>query len=114
GEKMAREKFKTVIDAGAESPLADDARLELAEIYGQRGEADAAIGLLLDAANKAANPDAALRLKLRAASLYLTKNDAKAAGELASQLINLDREGPTHLYARAVAAEAAYRLRDWP
>jgi TolA-binding protein len=113
GERMAREKFKAVIDAGAESPLADDARLELAEIYGQRGEADAAIALLLDAANKAVNPDAALRLKLRVASLYLTKNDSKSAGELALQLINLDREGPTHLYARAVAAEAAYRQRDW-
>jgi hypothetical protein len=38
--------FRAVVEAGGESPVADDARIELIELYGQRDEAEAAIELI--------------------------------------------------------------------
>lgn len=113
GEKMAREKFKAVIDLGGESPLVDEARLELADLYAAHDETDAAIDLLRAAIAKDTDSDIADPLKLRLGMLYLAKNDAKSAHELASQLTTSQR-GPYVAYARALAAEALHRQKDWP
>ena len=113
GEKLAREKFKAVIEAGGDSPLVDEARLELAEIYMQRDESDAAIELLKDAVAKDPNAELAERLKIRLATLQLSKGDTKAAMALANEILILPRSSYA-AYARVIATEAAYQQKDWP
>src|SRR6185503_5659217 len=87
GEKLARERFKAVIDAGGDSPLVDESRLELAELCGQRDDVDGAIAALKDAAAGNANPDFADRIKIRLGSLYLAKGDAKSAAAVANEIL---------------------------
>lgn len=111
GEKMARDKFKAVIE-GNDSPLVDEARLELAEMYTQRDQADAAIDLLKQAIAKDPQAELAERLKIRLASIELTKGDAKAAAATAHEVLSLPRSSYAP-YARAIAVEAAYRQKDW-
>jgi tetratricopeptide (TPR) repeat protein/outer membrane protein assembly factor BamD (BamD/ComL family) len=112
GEKLAREKFTAVIDAAGDSPLVDEARLELAEIYSQRDEADAAITLLKDAIAKDPTADLAERLKIRLGTLYLARGDAKAAAAVAAEVLATQRNAYAS-YARVLATEAAYQQKDW-
>lgn len=118
GEKRARERFRAVMEAGGESsPLADEARTELIESYGQRGEADEAIALVKEAlAAPRVTPDVTERLKLRLASLQLEKGDAKAAAATAAELLAPERGGGERgysAYARAIAVESAYRAKNY-
>jgi tetratricopeptide (TPR) repeat protein len=108
---MAREKFKAVIDGG-DSPLVDEARLELAEVYSQRDEDDAAIDLLKDAIAKDPESELAERLKVRLAQLQLSKGDVKAAASLANEILILPKSSYA-AYARAIAVEAAYEQKNW-
>jgi tetratricopeptide (TPR) repeat protein len=120
GEKLAREKFRAVIDSGGESPLADDARTELIEVCAARGEAEQAITLVKEAlARPQLTPDLTERLKLRQASLELDKGDAKAAAQtaapdpVAGAVQGERRESSYAAYRRGIALEAAYRLKDY-
>ena len=47
-EKAARETYRQLIDAAPDLPVANDARIELAEMLAARGDNDSAIDLLLD------------------------------------------------------------------
>jgi tetratricopeptide (TPR) repeat protein len=112
GEKLAREKFKAVIDGAGDSPLVDESRLELAELYSQRDEADAAIELLKEAIAKDPTADLAERLKIRLGTLYLARGDAKAAAAVAAEVLAGQRNAYAS-YARVLATEAAYQQKDW-
>jgi TolA-binding protein len=111
GEKLARERFRAVIEAGGESPVADEARIELIELYGQREEADAAIELIKSALTNQPNADLTDRLKVRMAFLQLAKGDLAGATATAGELVSNERGGYAP-YGRAVAAEAAYRSKN--
>jgi TolA-binding protein len=112
GEKAAREKFKAVIDDGGESPLVDEAKLELAEQYAQRDEFGAAVDLLKELSTGDANPELAERVKLRLGTLELARGDAKSAAAVAAELLT-SRRNAYQGYARVLATEAAYRQKDW-
>jgi tetratricopeptide (TPR) repeat protein len=112
GEKAAREKFQAVIDDGGESPLVNEAKLELAGQFSQRKETDKAIDLLKELSTQDANPDLAERVKLRLGSLYLARGDAKSAAAVAEDLLTSQRSSYQG-YARVLATEAAYRQKNW-
>ena len=120
GERLARERFKAVADGGGDSPLADEARTQLVELYAQRDEADAAIAVVKEMLEKAAAAGATTpgagdqveRLQLRLGTLYLAKGDAKSAAQAAAGVLGSQRTAYVS-YARAIAAEAAYRQGDW-
>jgi tetratricopeptide (TPR) repeat protein len=112
GEKLARETFKKVIEAGGDATVVTEARLELADLYAGRGETAAAIEVLKESIAADANPDFAERLKIRLATLHLSSGDAKAAGAIANEILSAQRNYYTG-YARVIAAEAAYQQKDW-
>jgi tetratricopeptide (TPR) repeat protein len=113
GETAAREAFKAVVDAAGDSPVVEEARVELIEMLAARDETGPAIDQLKEALGKGPNPDLAERLRLRLATLYLAGGDAKSAAAVIDPTLAADRNAYT-AYAKAVAAEAAYQQKDWP
>ncbi len=78
-EKEARALYRKMIDAAPNSPIVNDARVELAEMQAARAENDPSIDLLLDVMER--NPPAALeeKVKLRLAACYLGRHEPKQA-----------------------------------
>jgi TolA-binding protein len=113
GERIARERFRTVIDTAVEdSPLAAEARMELAELHAARGETGPAIELLSAAVAAESQPELTERLRVRLASLYLEKGDAASAKSAAEPVVETGRNAYA-VYARVVLIEALYRLSKW-
>lgn len=111
-EQAARDQYSALIKIAADATLGARARLELAEIYAERGEHDKSLDLLLAALT--ANPPAELtdRVKLRIAVCLLAKSDVK--GALAQiQTIQKDATGPLAAEARCLAGEAHLQAKDW-
>lgn len=111
-EKLAREKFRSVVDSFAELPLIDDARIELADLLTQRDESAKAVELLKEALAKDPSPDLADRLRLRLGQLYLAGGDTKSAVAVSSEILNAQRNAYTY-YARVLAVEALYQEKNW-
>jgi TolA-binding protein len=113
GEKLAREKFRAAIDAAGESPLAGEARIELADLHAQRGELDPAIELLNEAVGAETEPDLADRLRIRLAGLYLDKGDLASAQSAARPVLETGGRSAYAGYARVILVEALYRQSQW-
>lgn len=111
-EAQARASYKAVIDAAPASALANDARLELAELHLQRDQQDAAAAVLKELLETDPPQDMADKVRLRVGELYLAKNNPKAA--LAQFLaVTQTRQSSAIFYAREGAAEALTQLGDW-
>src|SRR5438067_1001349 len=78
-EKQAHAVYLTLINDFADAPLATDARFELAELYGQRHDYDAAIKLLNDGLDKEPPPDLTEKIRLRLGICHAAKGNHKAA-----------------------------------
>jgi tetratricopeptide (TPR) repeat protein len=116
-EKKAREAFAAVIHSAGDSPLANEARVELSELYASRGELARAIELLTEALDAETRPDVAERLRLRLASLHLDAGNASAAKSAAEPALTPEAgQGGRNTYAtfaRVILVEALYRLGRW-
>ena len=118
-EKKAREKFAAVIGAAADSPLANEARVELAEMYAGRGELAAAIELFKEALDGESQPDVGERLRIRLASMHLENGDAASAKSAAEPAVEGGvaagggGRNPYGAFARVILIEALYRLGTW-
>jgi TolA-binding protein len=125
-EGQARVHYQALISAFPEVKINADARFELAEMLGERGEHDAAIKLLREALAKKPPPELAEKIRLRLGDALLVKSDARGAlaqfnpiatnamSPLAAQAIY--RAGEAHLAlknpAEAVKRFAAFRDQD--
>ncbi len=77
-EKSARTQYRALIEAGPDSPVANDVRIELAEMLAALAENDGAIDLLLDVIERAPSPAMTEKVKLQLAACYLGRHDPKA------------------------------------
>lgn len=113
GEKKAREAYRAVIDgAVADLPLVDEARVELAELLAVRDEHEASIALYKEALARDPSPDLGDRLRLRLASMQLARGRAKEAFDAANEILASQR-AVYSAYARIIAVEALYQLKDY-
>jgi tetratricopeptide (TPR) repeat protein len=78
-EQKARAQYQALIAAAADLPLANNARLELAELFTERGELDPAIPLLTEALDKEPPAELADRVRLRLGACHAAKKNYKAA-----------------------------------
>jgi TolA-binding protein len=78
-EKKARGLYRTLIDAHAESPIAVEARFELAELLAQRHDHDEALKLLGDVLDKEPSPELTAKVRLRLGSIHAAKGNLKGA-----------------------------------
>jgi tetratricopeptide (TPR) repeat protein len=112
-EKQARAVYRTLIDAFAEAPLGTEARFEMAELLGQRGDHDAAIALLVEALDK--EPPAALadKIRIRLGDCHFAKGNLKGA---LAQLNAVAQNPKSSLAAQAHyrAGECLMQTKDWP
>lgn len=111
-EQRAIEAYKKIIAAAPASPVASQARNELAEIHNARGEGDAARELLSTTLDKipATEIPARTRLGLAAASLA-KKNPAEALANLQPLLAAPDN--PDGIEARAIVGEVFLQQENW-
>jgi tetratricopeptide (TPR) repeat protein len=78
-EKKARGLYKTLIDAHAESPIAVEARFELAELLAQRNDHDEAVKLLGEVLDKEPSPELTEKVRLRLGTIHAAKGNIKGA-----------------------------------
>jgi tetratricopeptide (TPR) repeat protein len=78
-EQKTREYYQALISSFADLPWVVDVRLELAELFGERGEHDSAIRLLREAFDKEPPPELAEKLRLRLGVCLAAKGDHKGA-----------------------------------
>ncbi|MBI5758407.1 MAG: tetratricopeptide repeat protein [Planctomycetales bacterium] len=78
-EQKARDHYKAVIAAGPDAQLANDARLELAELHASRAEHDPAIALVTQALDKEPSPELTERLQMRFGACLVAKGDPTGA-----------------------------------
>jgi hypothetical protein len=79
GEKEARAAYLAVMDFAPDSPVALEARAELAELHAGRDEHEQVIKLLEGVVGAVEQPEISDRLRMRLGYSYLAKRDAKAA-----------------------------------
>jgi TolA-binding protein len=111
-EAKARACYRKLIDGHADLPLANDARLELAELFTQREEYDAAIKLLDEALDKEPPPELTAKVRLLLGTCHAAKKDFKAA--LAQiDAVAQDPKGPLVGQAHYRAGECLVALKDY-
>jgi TolA-binding protein len=113
-EEKARAQYKALIqdEAFAELPLAVRARLELAEIYAQRAEHDAAVTLLEEAIDKEPPADLTEAIRLRLGACLAAKKDFK--GALAQfEAVAQNPKSPLLAQAHYRAGECLFALKDY-
>jgi TolA-binding protein len=103
-EAQTRALYRALIDGFPESPLNADARFELAELLGERGEHDAAVKLLREALDKEPPPELTDKVRLRLGAALLAKGDARGALEQLKPVADNPKS--------ALAAHARYRVGE--
>jgi tetratricopeptide (TPR) repeat protein len=78
-EKKARALYQALIAAAPDLPFSAEARLELAELFAQRGEHPAAVRALKEALDQEPPADLSARVGLRLSECLLAQNDAVKA-----------------------------------
>jgi tetratricopeptide (TPR) repeat protein len=112
-EQQARDAYKALIAAGPENGLANESRLELAELFARRDEYPAAVPLLTQALDREPPPELADRIRLRLGSCLLSQKDP--AGAIAQfDAVALNPKGPLAPEARYRAGECLMAQEDWP
>lgn len=111
-EKKSREYYNKALEANPDSPICNELRLELAEMYIDRGEADGAIQLLGASIDKNPPPEVQTRLRVRLGQCYLLKKDANAAMQQ-SMIALQNAESPTRPAAYLVKGMAFMQQKNW-
>jgi TolA-binding protein len=111
-ERKARALYQELIAAFPDLPLANDARLELAEVYAERAEYDAAMPLLQETLVKEIPPELADKVRLRLGACLERRGDAKAALEQ-FDVVARNAKSPLVGQARYRAGECQLRRGDW-
>jgi len=109
GEKAAREQYLALIAAAPESPLAVQARFELAEMYARHEAPEAALELLAEALTNNPPPPLAAAIRLRIAVCCLARKDAKGALSHAQAAA----AGGLMAEARYLTGEAYIQQQNW-
>ncbi len=78
-EGQARAHYQALIAAFPDVAMNADARFELAEMFSERGEHEAAIKLLREAVDKEPGPELTDKIRVRLGNALLAKGDAKGA-----------------------------------
>jgi len=109
-EKMARAHYLALVAAAPESPLAVQARFELAEMYARHENPEAALELLAEALTNNPTPQLAAAIRLRMAVCFLARKDPKGAIAHAQAAAAGGLMGD----ARYLTGEAYVQREDWP
>jgi TolA-binding protein len=112
-EQKARETYQRLIFAGPASPLACQARFEMAELLSQRGEIDAALDLMATALQNLPPKDLQQRIKVRVAAALIAKHNPEMALVQLKPIL-AEKETPVAAEARYLAGEAQILQQDWP
>jgi TolA-binding protein len=108
-EKETHKQYRTLIEEFPDLNINADARFELAELLGERGDHDAAIQLLRDALDKEPPPELTDKIRLRLGDCLLRKGDAKAA---LAQFEPLAARSHAERGNEKVCAQAKYRAGE--
>jgi TolA-binding protein len=111
-EQAARDQYKALLAASADSALSQHARLEMAELHATRDEYDPAVQLLADGLDQEPPADMEERMRLRLGDCLLAKNDAKGAAEQFSH-VSGKPTSPWAAEARYRTGECFAMLKDW-
>ncbi len=111
-ESRARDNYKTIIESSPDSPLANDARVELADLLVQRESHDGAIELLAEAMDNEPTPDLIYRIRLRLGGCFLAKGDPAKAMPQFEPLAQLPR-GSYAIYAKFGMGECFILQQNW-
>jgi TolA-binding protein len=109
-EKTARAHYLALVAAAPESPLAVQARFELAEMYARHENPEAALELLAEALTNNPTPQLAAAIRLRMAVCFLARKDPKGAIAQAQAAAAGGLMGD----ARYLTGEAYVQREDWP
>jgi TolA-binding protein len=111
-EQKAREYYNKALEAAPDSPLCNDLRLELAQLYVDRGEAEPAIQLLSAALDRNPPADQQQMLRIQLGNVYLLKKDADGAFNQAMQALT-DTTSPHRPAAYLVKGKALMLKKNW-
>jgi TolA-binding protein len=112
-EKRARGLYKTLIDQVGDTPIATEARFELAELLAQGNEHDAALGLLNEVLDKEPPLDMTEKVRLRMGSIHAAKGNLKAALQQFDVIIK-NGKSPHLGWAQYRAGEALIKEQQYP
>jgi tetratricopeptide (TPR) repeat protein len=111
-EKLTQGLYDRLIAAAPESPLANQARFELAELLSRRGSYDAAQELLAAAMERSPSPEMAERIRVRLASSLLAQNNIKEATNQLGIVLKNPRS-PAAAEAQYLMGETYILQKDW-
>lgn len=111
-EKPLREQYEKLIALAPDSPLANSARLELADLLSQRSDFAGAAANLATALERNPPGDLVEQLRLRLAIAMLAQNKPAAAIAQAA-LVGRNIDSSMHGPARLIEAEARLSTSDW-
>ncbi|HEV8292619.1 MAG TPA: tetratricopeptide repeat protein, partial [Tepidisphaeraceae bacterium] len=112
-EAVAKEKYQAVIAAGADTPFAIEARVELAELLAKRGDWDGALKLLSDAVKEDGPADQIDKIRMRLGELALAKGDTGTARTQYDQ-IAANQKSPYFHHAKVGLGECFAVEKKWP
>jgi len=110
-ETQARNQYQALVNAFPDLATNADARFELAELLGERGEHDQAIAMLRQALDKEPGPELTERVRLRLGASLMSKGDAKNA-LVQFNLIVQNPKSPLYPQALYRVGECQIRLGD--
>jgi TolA-binding protein len=111
-ERKTRGLYQELIAAFPDLPLANDARLELAEAYAGRSEHAAAVPVLQEALDKEPPAELADKVRLRLGACLDSRGDLKAALEQ-FEAVSRNPKAPLAGEAHCRAGECLLRRGEW-
>jgi len=111
-EQKARDFYNKALDAAPDSPVCNELRLELAQMYTDRGEWDSAIQLLNAAIDKNPPPGLQNELHVKLGNAFLMKKDAASAMNQALQALT-DANSTLRPAAYLVKGRALMIQKNW-
>ncbi len=112
-EAIAKEKYQAVVAAGADTPFAIEARVELAELLARRGDLDGAVKLLSEAVNQDGSADQIDKIRMRLAEIALVRADTKTA-RTQYETIAANQKSAYYHHARVGMGECYAVEKKWP
>jgi len=111
-EATAKEKYQAVIAAGADTPIAGEARVELAEFLAKRGDFDSAVKLLSDAVKEDGPAEQIDKIRMRLAEIALAKGDTATARTQFDQIV-ANQKSPYFHHAKVGLGECLAVEKKW-
>ncbi len=111
-EPKARSLYQQMIEAAADLPLANEARLELSELLSARGEHETALKVLNEALDKEPPPELTERVRLQLGSCHAARGDTKAALAQFDAVLR-NPKSPLAGQAHYRAGESFMQAGDW-